>query len=528
MSANSPLTLSTRTAREIAKLISSGELSCREVVDTCIERIVSSHERINAVVVPLFDEARAEADRHDITVRSRQPLGPLHGVPFTVKESFDVRGAPTTLGLPSRKGHYAERDSPLVACLREAGAILLGKTNVPQLVVGNECANPLYGRTSNPWNRNRTSGGTSGGEAAVLAVGGSVLGLGSDIGGSIRLPASACGVHGFKPTSGRFTMEGHGNVLGGQAVIVAQPGPLARSVDDLSLALNALAQAVKAQGWESAGARASRRDPQAVALEQLRFAVYDDDGILRPSPAIRRAVDEAASALQNVGVTVERWHPPNLPAMWQTYCELLFADGMAHLKRAAGRDLKSDQVKQLVSLAAIPSWLFPVMRKGCQLTGQRIAGYSLAAMGSQSVDRYWQVLERRDQLCGKFLQEMDEKRFDGILCPPDALPALPHGASQSVGVGLSYCALYNLLGMPAGVVAATRVRSGEETDRAPTRDRVETSAKKTEAGSTGLPVGVQVVARHWREDVALAVMGCLEIFFRTKEDYPLRALQKTD
>ncbi len=466
------------------------------------------------MVVPLFEQARAQAADCDLAIQSGKPLGPLVGVPITVKESFDVRGTPTTLGLPSRKGHIAERDSPLVARLRGAGAIVLGKTNIPQLLMGNECANPLYGRTSNPWNKDRTSGGTSGGEAAVLAVGGSMLGLGSDIGGSIRLPASACGVDGFKPSAGRFSMEGHGNVFGGQQAIVAQPGPLARSVDDLCLALRVLAEGAESgRPWRDAG---------AVQLEGLRFAFYFDDGLLRPSPAIRRAVSEAVSALQEAGVIVEEWHPPGLLDMWQTYCELLFADGLAHVKRAVAQDSKSDLVKQLVRVAAIPDWLLPVIHKGCLLAGQRIASYSIAAMGSKSVDQYWQILERRERLCGKFLREMDEKRFDGIVCPPDALPALPHGASQSVGVGLSYCAVYNLLGMPAGVVAATRVRQDEETDRLLARDRVEIAAKNAEANSRGLPVGVQVVARHWREDVALAAMGCLETFFRTKEDYPLK------
>ncbi len=178
-------------------------------------------------------------------------------------------------------------------------------------------------------------------------------------------------------------------------------------------------------------------------------------------------------------------------------------------------------MKQLVDLAAIPGWMFRLLHKGCQLTGQRIASYSAAAMGAKSVDRYWTVLERRDQLCMTFLQEMDEKRFDGIICPPDALPALPHGASQKVGVGLSYCALYNLLGMPAGVVASTRVREGGEAPRSLSKDRVEIAAAKTERGSQGLPVGVQVIARHWREDVALAAMDCLERFFRASCEYPV-------
>ena len=503
------------TAGEVNELASKGDCSAREVVEFCIDRLESLQNKINAIAVPLYEQARADADHRDAAARAGRALGPLHGVPITIKESFDVQGTPTTLGLPSRRNHVAVSDSPIVAQLRQAGAVILGKTNVPQLVVGNECANPLYGRTNNPWNFDRTAGGSSGGEAAALAVGGSFLGIGSDLGGSIRLPASACGVHGFKPTSGRFSMKGHGNVFGGQPLVMAQPGPLARSVADLALALGVLNQGNDCVvPW---------RNTAEVSVRKLRFAYYVDDGLLAASPALRRAVIEAAGALRAMGAEVEEWRPPNLVEMWQTYSELLLADGLAHFKRLVKRDPMSEQVRQFVTLMAIPDCVLPLLRKGFALTGQRIAGYSVGAFQAKSVDGYWQLAERREQLCEAFLRALDEKRFDGILCPPDAVPALPHGASQYVAIGLSYSALYNFLGMPAGVVAATRVRPEEETDRPLSRDQVERAAKKSEAGSRGLPVGVQVVARHWREDVALATMACLENFFKTKEDYPLAA-----
>jgi fatty acid amide hydrolase len=226
---DTPLTWSAAT---ILRRVATGAVSAAEVVNAYIGRIEDINPRLNALVVPLFDSARAAAAAVD-TARARgRILGPLAGLPFTVKESFDVAGAPTTLGLQPRLQHRAAADAFYVARMRQAGAILLGKTNENQ--------NPVYGRTRNPWNPDRAPGGSSGGEAALIAAGGSVLGLGSDMGGSIRLPAHACGVHGIKPTSGRLTMAGLAVLYTGQEAILAQPGPLARNVADLELAMQFL------------------------------------------------------------------------------------------------------------------------------------------------------------------------------------------------------------------------------------------------------------------------------------------------
>jgi fatty acid amide hydrolase len=181
-------------AHQIAREIAFGKVSAREAVVACIERIESTQTAINAVVVPRFEQALKEADLADGLRARGDALGPLHGVPITIKESFDLTGTATTAGLTNRAGHRAAADAAVVARLRQAGAIVLGKTNVSQLLLHDACRNPLYGRTNNPWQLDRSPGASSGGEAAILAVGGSALGIGSDIGGSVRLPAVVCGV----------------------------------------------------------------------------------------------------------------------------------------------------------------------------------------------------------------------------------------------------------------------------------------------------------------------------------------------
>jgi fatty acid amide hydrolase len=217
------------SAVEIVNAVAQGSVSALEVTEAYIRRIEDVNPRLNAVVVPLFDQARADAAAVDATRQRGETPGAMAGLPFAVKESFEVAGTPATLGLKARANSVAVNDFWHVARLRQAGAILLGKTNVSQLLMGNESANPVYGRTRNPWNLERSPGGSSGGEAAIVAAGGSALGLGTDIGGSLRLPAHACGIHSLKPTSRRLTMVGPESLFSGQEAIIAQPGPLTRN-----------------------------------------------------------------------------------------------------------------------------------------------------------------------------------------------------------------------------------------------------------------------------------------------------------
>ena len=196
------------SATEIAGRIASGDFSAREAVEAHVRRIEDVDRKLNAVVVPLFDRAIREAEEADARRSRGAPLGPLHGVPMTVKECYDVEGTATTGGLLRLAGQKAVADAPMVARMRQAGAVILGKTNLPHVMLFNEGDNPLYGRTNNPWDLERSPGGGSSGEGSILAAYGSPLGLASDYGGSVRIPPDFCGIHGFKPTSGRLTIKG--------------------------------------------------------------------------------------------------------------------------------------------------------------------------------------------------------------------------------------------------------------------------------------------------------------------------------
>jgi fatty acid amide hydrolase len=287
-------------AGELAASIARGTVSAREAVEAYIARVEEVNGALNAVVVKRYDEARAEADAIDRRRAGGETLPPLAGVPITVKECLGLAGTAATFGLPGRSAARSTTDDPYVASLRSAGAIVIAKTNVAQLLVYGESDNPVYGRTNNPWNLERSCGGSSGGEGAILGAGASALGLGTDIGGSVRIPAAFCGISSLRPTAGRCPDVGRGSIPIGQRTVVSQVGPMARSVEDLALAL----RLINAADRIDTVATAPLGDFSKVDVAGLRVAVAIADGVMTPSAAVRRGLGEAAEILRAGGAKV--------------------------------------------------------------------------------------------------------------------------------------------------------------------------------------------------------------------------------
>lgn len=508
-------------AAELAALIKAGEVSAREVTEAHIERIEEVDGHLNAVVVKMFDEALAAADEADAKRARGEAAAPLHGVPVTIKECHDVAGTCTSLGLPGRVNHRARKDAPSVARLRRAGAVILGKTNVPQLLLYYETDNPVYGRTNNPWNLGRSPGGSSGGEGAILAAGGSALGLGSDVGGSIRIPAHFCGIHGLKPTSRRLSGAGSAGqmLIPGMEAVLDQKGPMARHVADLRIAMGVLA-APGQHEWDPSIPPVPWPDEAPTSVEGMKIGYYEDDGFFRPSPAIRRAVRDAVAALRSAGAEVEPFAPPGHGRGVALHMALLSGDGARWTRPLLKGGKKDPRIKAMAALAGIPR---PVRRGAAwflEKFGQELLPAALRAVGRRSVAAYWKLVAARDELLARYLGAMKARGLQALVCPPFMVPAFTHGASQYVtGLG-SYAGVYNLLGLPSGVVSISRVAPGEEAEPRPRRDIVHKAAARVEEGSAGMPVGVQVVAPLWREDRVLDIMEFLESRFRGTEDYP--------
>jgi amidase len=446
------------SARTLARAIRARRLSSAEIVEAHLERIAAVNPKLNAVVQLVADQARAAAREADAALARDGVKGALHGVPITLKDSFDTAGIISTGGTKGRAQYVPERDATVVARLRNAGAVLLGKTNTPELTLAGETDNLIYGRTNNPYDLSRSPGGSSGGSAAIVAAGGSPLDLGSDTGGSIRLPAHWTGIAGIRPNSGRVPRTGHIIPYGmGALDALTQIGPMARYVEDLALALPLLA----GSDWQDpAIVNMPLGDPRRVELRGLRVAFHTDNGIMTPEAAIADTVRRAAAALEAAGMRVQEARPPGIERSFALLLALFFADGGAGVRRR----LASHGTREV----------HPYLS-------------TFQNMGTPALDgaKFGELLEQVDRFRSEMLAFMEA--HDLILCPPGAFTALPHGEVLKPDrfPGFSYAGTYNLTGWP-GVV----VRGG------------------TSPG--GLPIGVQVVARAWREDVALAVASHLE------------------
>jgi fatty acid amide hydrolase len=519
MSSTDTMVLTECSAASLAGMISRRETSSAAAVEAHIERIERVNPDLNAVIWKRYTEAREEARLADEAVERGDSLGPLHGVPITIKEAFALSGSPATYGLQSRSTILAVEDDIYVSRLRSAGAIILGKTNVSQLLLYIESDNPVYGRTSNPWNQDRTPGGSSGGQAAIIAAGGTPLGLASDIGGSIRVPATFCGLVGMKPTAGRIPDPTDFGVSLGQRAIVSQAGVLARTVTDVELGTLILS------GGNHPDALTSRPlgDATSVDVSKLRVAYYTEDGTLEVAPAVQRAVTEAAGVLAGRGAQVVLWHPPVVPEAADLFFGILSADGADGARKVLAGNKVDPRLAQLVRLAGLPRPVLGALQAPLRLLGQRNAAALLHNFGYRDTFHYWQLLEAQDAYQRRFAKALDTDEggpFDLIVCPACALPAFPHGSSKDLAVAGGYAILYNVLGYPAGVVPVTRVRPDEESRRKRSRDGMERAARVAEQGSAGLPVGVQIVARPWCEHVAFAAMRAIQDSLSTRPDYP--------
>ncbi len=511
-------------AWSIATAVRSGEVRAAEVVDAHVARLEALNPRLNAVVVPRWEQARADAHALDAARDAGEPQGPLAGVPMTIKEQFLLEGTPSTYGLPSRRGHRAQADGPLVAWLRAQGAVILGKTNVSQLLLGFEADNPVYGRSLNPWDAARTPGGSSGGEAAAVAAGLSALGYGADFGGSVRLPAAFCGVFGLKPTAWRLTNDDTDlSAFPLQTAVIPQPGPLARTAADLTLGLRVLVAGASRAADPMTPPAPWVEPPASVA--GLRVAVFEDDGYFSPSPAIRRAVRRAAAVLEDAGATLVEAHPMRGDAVARLFLGLVGGDGMKKYRRVSRRDPWTPAARMLLLDGLLPGWLRPLMAGTMRLVGQRGLGdlldIPLRGGGPAMFARNEALLAALRGFEDTLGAGADEAA-DVLLGPATGLPAFKHGTGHWVQNALGYNLHANLLGLPAGVAPVTRVRPGEESDRPGSGwDVTVRTARRVEAGSAGMPVGVQVTARRWREDLVLATLTAIEAGVREDEGYPV-------
>jgi fatty acid amide hydrolase len=480
-----------RSATTIAADVSSGRRTASEELALALAAHASSHARLNALIQPRPEAAAREAAVLDQRLAD-EPAGvtnlPLAGVPLSVKECFAVAGLRTTLGIPARSTAYDDTDAWLVTRLRQAGGIIVGKANVPQAMFLHETDNPVWGRTVHPARNDRSPGGSSGGDAALVAAGVVPLAVGNDLAGSLRQPAHACGIAAILPRSSVIGDGGAFDTTPHLTVVRPRAGFLAGTVADLRLALGACG-----------GLPIEPPLPAAA-----RIGWWDDGGPIPASAAVARGVREAVACLAATGATLVRLDGRlATEAAWLQFA-ILGTDGGSHVRSlyhtAQGRSHPTPGVRQLLDIARVPRWLRRILAAGADLTGCRLEARALRATGPLDARGVAMLHERREQLADRFGRLL--AGYDAVVCPVSALPALRHGTAARLVLAASPCLFANLLDLAAGTVPVTTVRADEQ-DRASARDPVLRAAADCDRDSQGLPVGVQIVAAPGRGEATV-------------------------
>ncbi|MFD9902852.1 amidase [Streptomyces sp. NPDC059063] len=468
-----------QSAEELAAALRAGEVTSAELTDEAIARIERDDKTVNAICVPDFDRARAAARDAD-RARARGEDRPLLGIPVTVKESYDIAGLPTTWGIPPHRNHLPAEDAVQVSRLKDAGAVVLGKTNVPLGLQDVQSFNEIYGTTSNPWDHARTAGGSSGGSAAALACGFGALSIGSDIAGSLRTPAHFCGVYAHKPTLGLAANRGMVPPPGPALPVeldLAVVGPMARTARDLTLLLDVMA----GPDPLTLGVAYDLRLPPArhERLSDFRVLVLDEHPLIPTGSAVRAGVHRVADALVDGGARVERHSPllPDLTEAAMVYTQLMFSSSTARLPVEAYEQLRT----RAAALSADDR--------------------SLAAARLRST-----VLSHRDWFEANSRRELHRRgwrqlfaEFDAVVCPITPTPAFPHDHNSDLlqrrididGVAYPYldqlvwAGLATMPGLPATAVPAGR-------------------------SPEGLPVGVQLIGPMFEDRTPLRLAELLE------------------
>ena len=440
----------------MASLVREGALSPVDLVEAHLRQIESRNPAINAFAIIRAEEARREARQAEAAIKRGAALGLLHGLPVTVKDSFDVAGLPTRAGSRMRPDTPAAVDATAVANLRAAGAIVLGKTNTPEMLAAFETDNFLTGRTNNPWNPDRTPGGSSGGEAAAIASFCSPGGLGTDGGGSIRVPAHFCGIAGLKPTPGRISVTGHFPSLGHPAGLLTVAGPLARDARDLQLLLSVLA------GYDpldpfSVPVPLRKPDPKGA-----RIGVWEQFYEVPATPEVRAAVRRAGDLLGSAGFKAEEFQPAGLDRAPNVWAALFKWPLSALSKLAEGREAELHWTLQ----EALPA--------------KEPAGGDLLLN-----------LAARDRMRASFLKQLENRA--AVVLPVCGVLAFPHrqrkfaAGESEIGLfqAMMPAVLANVLGLPAVTVPIS-------------------------LSPGGLPVGVQLIGRPFEDELLLEIAVRLE------------------
>lgn len=514
---------------ELMEAMRSKKITCQDVVASFCLRALHAGSRVQATTEELFDEAMKKAKEID-AMRARpthdvRAEPPLLGLPISVKDQYDMKGCYSDMGLSCRLLRPpASADGLLVSILVEAGAIPFVRTNVPQGLLVAESNNEIWGEAKNPHDDSRTPGGSSGGEGALIASLASPVGLGSDIGGSIRIPAHNNGVYGLKPTAGRLTSNGMSvpriRDASGFEGVKSTAGPLGKCTQDLVIIMKL---------WLSN--RMFDNDPFVPRLplnmsevngentKRLRVGYFVSDASFPVSPPCHRAVHEAIEAIRQRGHVIvpltiddaKRDAMPSLKQSFLIYARLMGADAMKSIKTACESESLLKSYLTMYIGSNIPRWFRPILVRLLGLIGQRRTSEFVAVMGEKNIHEYYEAVIDRKKYEKRYVESWKRHNLDVLISPGGAFPALPLGMFRDLFASFMYTTHWNLLNYPTGTVPVTTVREDEDGQYTEAHgDIVDRLAVKAMNGSIGMPVGVQVTGLPFKEETVLYAMQELE------------------
>ncbi|XP_067229989.1 fatty-acid amide hydrolase 1 isoform X1 [Chanodichthys erythropterus] len=492
---------------ELTGKLKEGSLQPDAVLHAFMAKALEVNKNLNCCTEILMESV---AQLKDINTQKK---GLLYGVPISIKENVAYKGHDSSCGVVSKLDQPAVMDSVVVRVLKKQGAIPFIKTNVPQGLLSYDCSNPIYGQTLNPYNLQKTPGGSSGGEGALIRGGGSILGLGTDIGGSIRIPASFCGICGFKPTSKRLSVQGISSCTKGQKSVLSSFGPMARDVESLALCMRALL-CQDMFTLDPTVPPIAFNQKVYESSEPLRIGYYENDGYLQPSPSMARAFRETKDLLERAGHTLVPFQPLRL---YDVFHELavrgILADGgdtlLNHLKAGPIDPCLRDQATLLGIPGFIKKLLFVVLKPFYP----RLSASLHASVRVGSIAELWRQHTNIEEYIDEVIAEWRRLNVDVLLCPMLG-PAYNFRYCGRLSCTLSYTLLYNLLNFPAGVVTVSTVTEEDEARLNQYKgihgDMWDKLFVKAVTGAVGLPVAVQCVSLPWQDEMCLRFMREVE------------------
>ncbi|XP_034270894.1 fatty-acid amide hydrolase 1 [Pantherophis guttatus] len=496
------------TLTELAEKLREEKLSSESVLYTYIKKALEVTQEVNCVTDFLHG---CEEQLQDL--KKQKEKGLLYGIPVSIKEHIGYKGHISTCGLVQYLGKVEADDSVIVKVLKKQGAIPFVKTNIPQSMINYDCSNLIFGQTRNPLNHKKSPGGSSGGEGALIAGGGSLLGFGTDIAGSIRLPSSFCGLCGLKPTGSRLSTLGLATPVAGIKSVTATIGPMARDVDSLVLCMKALL-CDELFHLDPSVPPLPFREEIYTSSNLLRIGYYEDDGYFQPSPSMKRAVQETKNLLQAAGHTLIPFVPPRINyVVDELFTKGIFSDGAANLLDKFKGDIVDPVLKSQINCYSIPIVLKRILALILKPVYPRIARDLNALCGVGSAKNLWKHHAAVAAYREEFITEWRKLKLDVILCPVLG-PAFNEGYPGKLFAATSYTNLYNVLNFPAGVVPVTIASQADEEElkqyEGHYADPWDKRLKEAVTDAVGLPVAVQCVALAWQEELCLRFMKEVE------------------